>query len=222
MSCDHLRARRRAQSTQKGHVLGHGRANPTSILPAQPRIAPRCFADDIATRRPTEHKRWPDSTQWDLDNPIRQSSGCDPVQINTRSSMTGGSSSPGQVMLFHWQASDALPCDAEHGVDDSWRDLRHRFFTHAFQPVIGLEEADVHLAWILAHARDREVMEVVLLHSSFLHRELLMHDVVPSPRNLSLDLLSYRQRIDEAKALIEGHVYAFQTDGTSLADRHGA
>ena len=52
-------------------------------------------------------------------------------------------------------------------------------------------------------------MEVVLLHSSVLHRELLVHDVVPPPRNLSLNLLSYRQRIDETKAPIERNVYPF-------------
>jgi hypothetical protein len=59
------------ESHSDHHVLGHGRTNPTSILPAQPRIAPRRspMTSQPGGRRSTSE--WPDSTQRDLDYPIR-------------------------------------------------------------------------------------------------------------------------------------------------------
>src|SRR5213083_442908 len=67
----------------------------------------------------------------------------------------------------------------------------------ADQPMPGREEANADLRRVLADARQRELVEVVLDDVSVGDRGRLVHGVVVEPDDLPFDLLFHRQRVDQ-------------------------
>src|SRR2546426_2907124 len=71
---------------------------------------------------------------------------------------------------------------------------------HAHQPMPGREEANADLRRVLADARQRELVEVVLDDVSVGDCGRLVHGVVVEPDDLPFDLLLHRQRVDQTEA----------------------
>src|SRR5215469_4870710 len=147
-----------------------------------------------------------------------------PVMVAPPSPASG--LSPGEIVIAERQIAITLAGDLEDGVTNCRLNRGAAVVAHAVHPMPGVEEPDIDLGRCLADSRKDELVEIMLHNAAFLDRTFLVHRVIEEPHDLALDLLSHRQRIDQAESLLMRDVDAFDTDFSILADgnrvHHGA
>src|SRR5437867_13427915 len=98
-------------------------------------------------------------------------------------------STPSEIVLAVRQIPEALARDLVDRVTDGRLNGRGAIMAHADQPMPGRKEPNVDLRRVLAHARQRELVEIVLDDVSVGDRGRLVHGVVVEPDDLPFDLL---------------------------------